>query len=321
MARAGLKTGSPLNELSPATEVRSIFSGIHRGFSTAICWSPMFGNMALLLAIYPGLDWLDVLPLGLVSALVLTLVGYGLNRMHTPPSRDSSEFECNAGATNTTNVLYSIIPVVGALFVFFGLVLVLRQLLSTSVPVAIIILAPITALTWASLEKFSAMPTTSITVVAHDAFQRFPSMASEAALFMSAGFASAVLASALPPTVVAAIAGSVQGNIAGGSLMLMSTIILLAFCGVHPVLTSLLLANTLTPLAMGIPTLVHFSAIITGWGIATAASPFTILSFIISRSANTTPFEVSLIWNGAYSIVGVLAMALILSGLAAVGAL
>src|SRR5690606_37158074 len=55
----------------------ALFTAISRSFSAATLWSPTFGNMVILPALYPQLAWSSVLPIGVgmaVATLLLSMV-------------------------------------------------------------------------------------------------------------------------------------------------------------------------------------------------------------------------------------------------------
>ena len=62
----------------------SSFSAVTRGYAAVSLWSPMYSNMSIVLAMYAGAHWADVLPVALAITLLFVVLGVVLDRLLGP---------------------------------------------------------------------------------------------------------------------------------------------------------------------------------------------------------------------------------------------
>lgn len=88
-----LMMAAPADEASNKERTATVIA-VTCGFSAAGFWSPVYGNMVLLLALYSSLRWIEIFPVCVVLAQITLLVGVVDNRRRqsasVAPMADSS---------------------------------------------------------------------------------------------------------------------------------------------------------------------------------------------------------------------------------------
>ncbi|HEY8607851.1 MAG TPA: hypothetical protein VIM12_12120 [Noviherbaspirillum sp.] len=271
---------------------------VTRGFTAASYWSPMFGNMAILLALYPSLRWVEVFPLGVLLAQCTVPVGIALNRW-----RFRGKTEPAGTEQAPPGFARAAIPLLAAMLGFLGLVLVTGSAAGISTTATIVLLGPGTALliNIAMAERGRRIPDGLRRL--GDDLRLYPNLASEALLFLGAGCAGSIMGDAFPAAWVQWIGESVRGTPLLAIAFLMSAIIGAALAGVHPVLTAVFLASTITPQVLDLPPILHILAILNGWGLSASLTPYSVLSLTASRYAGTGLYQISLGRNALFALV------------------
>lgn len=287
-----------------------VATAITRGFSAAIFWSPMFGNMAILLALYPSLGWTQVFPLGLLMAQLSILVSMLMQRTRV------SEGPAGDIAAPERPGIASLAPLLASIALFFAMVLTTSTQLHIPITAAIVLCAFPAA--YVLLVAMSAGPhrwCVGARKLAQE-IRQYPSVVSEATLFMAAGCSGTILAAAFPANWAALLGGWLTGSPLMGICALMLGLMVLSVVGIHPVLTAVFLASTFTPAQLALPPIVHFCAVLTGWGLAASLTPFSVLSMMASRYSRLSIYRVSFGENWAFAAVFTAVSAVILTAAA-----
>ncbi len=274
---------------------------ITRGFTAASFWSPMFGNMAILLALYPALQWSDVFPVGLAVAQLTVLTGVLMHRFSRHPVPTAA-----APATPDPELKGAAISLLLAMLGFLGTILATSSVLGVSITASIVLLGPVFALV-INMGKAQAGKRVrqAIAQVREDAGQ-FPRLSSEALLFAAAGCAGTIMADAFPAGWVQWIGSAFGGMPLFGIGFLMLGIMGLALAGIHPVLSAVFMASTITPQVLSLPPLVHCAAILVGWGLSASLTPYSVLVLTASRYSAFTPYQLSVERNWAFALINCL---------------
>src|SRR5690606_22273121 len=233
----------------------ALFTAISRSFSAATLWSPTFGNMVILLALYPQLAWSSVLPIGVGMAVATILLSMVVDhrRLKTRPRPQVSQDD-----TVPDDVLRTAAGVMVALLVFFGASLGLAEWLELPISAGISMLAPLVAFglhfVLGGRERSAAQAWRGFRADA----AMLRSFAPEIMLFLVAGCGGTVVAESIPREWIIAAASVVSSHPTLAVLSLMLSIITLSCIGIHPVLSVVLLSTTFTPEALQLPLLPHF---------------------------------------------------------------
>jgi len=288
----------------------ALFTAISRSFSAATLWSPTFGNMVILLALYPQLSWSAVLPIGGGLAVATILLSMVVDA-HRLKSRPRSQASVDDAVPD--DVLRTAAGVMVVLLIFFGASLGLAEWLDIPISAGISMLAPVVAFglhfvlgghersmssAWRGFKADAAM---------------LRSFAPEIMLFLVAGCGGTVIAESIPREWILAAASAVSGHPTFAVLALMLSIIILSCIGIHPVLSVVLLSTTFTPQALNLSLLPHFGALLAGWSIASTLAPFSMLSMTASRYAGISALRISTGCNWLFGTIAIVLAAIFLT--------
>lgn len=263
---------------------------VTRGFGAAGFWSPVFGNMVTLLALYPSLVWGDIFPVGLALAQITLLVGFMLSRQERAAARAAKP----AGSgTSVAELLRDGLPLLIPMLFFMGLLLTVSRSLGIVVSAAVVMLAPLTALLFHLATGHTGRRWANARDNLRETASTYPRLASEALVFMAAGCAGSVMAAAFPASWAQAIGALLAHWPFFAHAFLLLAIMGMALAGVHPVLSAVFLASTITPELLNLPPVTHMAALLTGWGLSAVLTPFSVLSLTASRYAGTSLYDIS----------------------------
>jgi hypothetical protein len=273
---------------------------VTRGFTAASYWSPMFGNMAILLALYPTLRWIEVFPVGVLLAQLTLPVGILLHRLR---ARRGVGGEQDMVLAAPSGFLRAALPLAAAMLAFLGLVLLTGSATGISTTASIVLIGPWIALLLniAMADRGRRIPQGLRRLV--DDLQLYPNLASEALLFLGAGCAGSIMGDAFPATWVAWIGAAVHDTPPLAIAFLMAAVIGAALTGIHPVLTAVFLASTMTPQVLNLPPMLHILAILTGWGLSASLTPYSVLSLTASRYAGIGLYQISIGRNALFALL------------------
>lgn len=303
---------------APSTEAKSegrtaTVVAVGRGFAAASCWSPVFGNMAILLALYPTLHWIEIFPVGLAVGQMTIVVGALLN------GRAGGAAALAAAAaprTPAAALLRNALPLLISLLGLLGLIMLASRALHIVISAAIVLLAPLVSIAFHAATGRAGRRGADGLAGLLRSMANFPTLASEALLFMAAGCAGSILAAAFPQSWIAAIGGVLGGHAFLGLAFLIAAILCTALAGIHPVLSAVFLASSLTPQVLDLPPITHMAAILAGWGISTSVTPFSVLSLTASRYAEIGLYEISLGRNWRFALANAFVACVLLTGAA-----
>jgi hypothetical protein len=301
-----LVMAAPNQETSSSERTEAVI-GVMRGFGAAGFWSPVFGNMVILLALYPTLDWIEIFPVGFLLAQITLLVGLRLNRMEAQRADGSAPAAAPAsGRRNAGDVLLDGLPLLMAMLAFMGLILTASKLFGIVISATIVMLAPLTALAI----HLALAPTGRRWAQAvgnlRESAANYPRLASEALLFIAAGCAGSIMADAFPDAWTQQIGAALNGLPFLGLGFLVVAIMGAALAGIHPVLSAVFLASTITPEVLALPPVAHMAALLTGWGLSAVVTPFSVLSLTAARYAGTSLYQISFGKNWLFAVLSAL---------------
>lgn len=305
---------------APSTEGKSesrtaTVVAVGRGFAAASCWSPVFGNMAILLALYPTLSWLEVFPVGLALGQVTIVVGALMNLAalsRLPPAVPVPP----GSLTPISTLLRSSLPLLISLLALLGLIMTASWLLHIVISAAIVLLAPLVSMLFYATTGRAGHRVADGVAGLGRAMENFGALASEALLFMAAGCAGSVLADAISMSWIAAIGAALSGHQFFGLAFLVAAIIATSLAGVHPVLSAVFLASSLPPPVLDLPPITHMAAILAGWGLSANMTPFSVVSLTASRYAGIGPAEVSFGRNWRFALTNAVVVCGVLAAFA-----
>ncbi|MEO8296988.1 MAG: hypothetical protein ABI574_04195 [Burkholderiales bacterium] len=293
----------------------ALFNAITRSFSAAVLWSPMFSNVSILVALYPGLTWFTVVPLSFALGIVVMGIGLLVDRWR--PDRATAVAEPDRPAP-ADPLWPALLPMAAAMGGFLAAVILLSWVAQIAAIGAIVMLAPVGAVVVNALQASGPGRLMQGVADLRDDYLRMPMLAGEVTVFLAAGCGGAVIASAVPVAWTAAIAALVSHSPIVASLALTSTVVGLAFLAVHPVLSVVLVVSCFPPELLGLPPVPHLCSILVGWALASCVSPFAMVSLMASRYSGLPVSEVTVRANRWFALLCLAASAIGLGGYAMV---
>ncbi|MGE0097394.1 MAG: hypothetical protein AB7S86_03510 [Hydrogenophaga sp.] len=300
----GLAGVSMLMDMASKGEVQaeedrlSMLAAIMRSFAAATMWSPMFSNVTILLALYPGLSWATVVPLCLAMAAASIVLGT-LLEMRRLRHRTLSPPVPMARAP-----LYrALLPMLAAMALFLAAVIALAHALQVAVVAGIVLLIPLAVLVLHALQAQGPKRLAQARQRLHEDYLKLPALAGEVALFMAAGCGGTVIASVIPDAWTTAIGAVLATSPFLACFALIALVIGLAFLAVHPVLTVVLVGTALPPAMVGLPVTVHMSTILVAWGVASYATPFSMIALMAHRYSGYSVTTVTVNLNRGFAVI------------------
>ena len=276
----------------------SMLAAIMRSFAAATMWSPMFSNVTILLALYPGLTWATVVPLCLAMAACSIVLGTLLEM------RRLRHRTLAAPLPMPRAPLYrALLPMLVAMAVFLAAVIALTHALQVAVVAGIVLLIPFAVLVLHALQAQGPAPLAQARQRLFEDYQKLPALAGEVALFMAAGCGGTVIASVIPPAWTMAIGSVLATSPFLACLALIAIVIGLAFLAVHPVLTVVLVGTALPPAMVGLPVTVHMATILVAWGVASYATPFSMIALMVHRYSGYSVTDVTVKLNRGFALI------------------
>jgi len=282
---------------------RRMLLAIQRGFVTTLTWWPLTFAMVMSLAVVPGSRWEGALPYCLVAAFLLGATGWALDTLFkprnvTPPPRQP----------NPRGAWRSLLPLLGLLLLLIVLVGGLQATTGLRTVAVVMLVVPLLSFAWIALQKKPPFPQNEFTASIGGRVQNFvrrelPAYAPELVLLMCAGYIG-ILASALLAPLVH------EGLLGGGHLSPLVLIGVLWFVpiagqlGMNPIL-SVTLVGPLLPHAeqMGVSPDLVVLALVSGWALTGASSPFTATNMLVGKFGGVSPLRAGLVWNGPYTLL------------------
>jgi len=193
---------------------------------------------------------------------------------------------------------------VGGIFLsLFVPMILLVEAAGLPIPIAIGVIGPLHAIVWLGRIRHAASPGTGSLPAAGRSLlaevrAHFPALRGEVLLFTGASLFGSGLAigigglgSALPlPTGDAAIPAIIVLVVAGGVL------------GLHPVIPLIIIGEAFPPARLGLPADVMAVCLMSAWGLATVASPFSAIALFIARLLGVSVWTAAWRWNAGYAL-------------------
>jgi hypothetical protein len=296
-----------------AQDKLSSFSAVTRGYAALSLWSPMYSNMSIVLAMYPGAHWAGVLPVALVVTALFTVIGIVLDRLSRPHQPASAA----TSAVMATDIVSEGWPVILGMLGFLAfMVLTSRGL---RLPISAVIIAGAPAAAWwlnARMLRSDRSASRAAARLMMCDMNVFRGMAGEVMMFMASGCAGTVVGNAIPSAWTATIGSTVAGSPELACLTVSTAIVLLSAFALHPMLSAVIVGASLGPALLGLPELAHLSAVLVGWGLAIIVTPFSVVSALASRWSGIPVLVISLRANAVFVLLALGSSATLLGLLA-----
>lgn len=280
--------------------IKRMLLAIHRAMVSTIPWSPLSFSVTITLIMMPDIDWPHMVVPGIVTGVIMSSVGWALDVIFKPAP---------VGPMRTRQIVegswFSLWPLLLLLVLLAVMLLGLNTLTGIRIPGVIIVVAPTLAIGWLTLQSrgrgvFRKVVRRVGAYVSAD----LPLMKNELLVLMMAGYVGSVggaLAAPFATTVTIDISALPSVVLL---LAMVWTVPLVGQLGIHPLLTvSVLFPMMPTAAEMGVHPSVVATAILAGWGLASASTPFTATAVLVGSFANTSSSVVARKWNGPYALL------------------
>jgi len=288
---------------------RRMLTAVQRGFTSTLPWSPLAFASAITLTVVPGASWSSAVPLTLVSALILVVVGWALDAIIKPHlSAPPPSIEPVQGQWfRVMKPFYLLLAVL--------MVSILTVHFVTGVRIFGVVMAliPIISLVWIMLQHYHAGSSVRIVGQVAKSFtlEDIPSLKNELTIMIMAGFIGSLGAAVVIP-----LADGANLSLAAVPTWLLLLCVFWSIpitgqLGMNPILTVSLFAPLLpAPEVLGLNPAILICAITSGWALSGATSPFTASVLLIGAFGKVSPKHVGLRWNGLYALTSAVVLSL-----------
>ncbi|MFB5663649.1 hypothetical protein [Alteribacillus sp. HJP-4] len=289
------------NTFDPSFLARAYFVG----FSTAMGWSPYFGSVALTL-LYLDLSFSEYVLFGLMLMVLQLVTGNAVFFLFQKKNITIEEKPLRT--EKPVNIVPVLLKIVAMLCAMIGTLVWLESVTNLPMLLLVGLTCVIIPLLWAVLlrqwERF------------REDFLKFFHMIeygvnTEIVLFLSAGLFGAALADSPFSTVIRRMLEAMSSiSFLLVAVIIIVFVIMLAFIGVHQIITIPILAMQISPEMLGTDAVTLAVVFLLAWFLSAIISPFNAITIFIANAVHRSTLTVGLRWNGLY-IVGMFLIGMI----------
>ncbi len=286
--------------IDPALERRQL-SALLRGFSWFVLWAPTSLAQAVLLLLFPGVNWPILLALGLGTAILMILLGRVLDRHEW---RHAGQI---AGIDGQETPRRSLAVVALVCVSLIGGTVALSAVAGFSIAQALMLVAPTITLLWFVWQAAPFAETSALQRTAEFGsvlVRAAPSLLRTAVALGLSGFIGRAAALVLPTEQIAhwldlsslspwIFLAALPVLITLGGQVALSPILLVVFFGELVYQLPVLPAD---------PTLIVYSLSF-GWALSMSASPNATATLLVSAICRIPPTTLTWRWNGRYALL------------------
>lgn len=296
------------NALVRGIRTRRMLLAIQRGFVTTLVWSPLTFSLVMSISVVPGSRWQDTVPYCVVASVLLGVAGWALDTLFRPRNVAPQPRQ-----PNLPGAWKSLLPLLGLLVLLIGLVGSLQAATGLRTVDVVMFVVPVISIAWISRQMPPSSPSPEFPTGLRGRLATFvqrelPAYAPELVLLMCAGYIGALGSALLAPLIRSlwSASGAVDPHVLIGVLWLVP---LAGQLGMNPILSVTLIGPLLPePAQMGVPPSLVVLALVSGWALTGASSPFTATTMLIGRFGGVSAHRAGLVWNGPYTLVSGLAL-------------
>lgn len=283
-------------------------AAIHQGYMTTGLWSPAWASMVVVTKTL-NLEWLKIIPLGIVLALGSTAISLVLLKLNL---NRSGEKYLNLKPDLGVSVNWKRINTLIGLLLGLILTIVIFDYYTNW---QILVIIPIVALLYPIccallMKKTPQLKSGFINYYDKTLFR----IKNEIILFTAAGF----LGKSLELSGIAKLIPQLLPSwlISYPFLLLfflMSIMVVASLFGIHPVVSGSALVGAINPAALGLSVMVFAFTILSGWSVAILVSPFSAISLITSGLTGIPSWDIGLKINGVFGLIILTIFSLVLT--------
>jgi hypothetical protein len=281
---------------------RRMLLAIYRGFAVMNCWSPLNIMTAVVSTAVPAAPMRLLLPVAFVAAQVMLALGWLMDRIGAGTSADAARMLGRTGGWTVHLGLVALVLLVMALAE--GVAALFHVSLVTGVTLSV----PLVGLAWVGVQSARCGARRGAALVLRR-MRRFvrhlPGFRAEATVLGASGFVGVALAGIMPVPMLTEILSGLPHVLVP---MLVPVLLLITGqLGLNPVAVVALLGVAVpNPVALGVSPSVLALSCMLGWGIAVNMTPLSASAITTARWAGVSPWTVSTIWNGAFTMLALL---------------
>ncbi len=281
---------------------KRMLMAVLRGFALLPLVSPMGVGIAIVLASMPTLSWVQLYPYTFMAATMIFLLGWLSDYLAGPRM-----------AVRLSGIERpSLMPLLRFTFMLTGLVAVVfgcAWLLQVRLPQAVLVGVPLGTLGWLAVQ-LRGMGGLGLRPALALVSRRLPTVlggiGNEVVVMGAGAYLGKLSVSLVGPEVLAGLFGLGSASAASLAMLMM---VMMSLLGLNPIITATFLASAVSQLEileLSLPTMA--TAILVGWALAVACSPFTASMVILSRVTGLSSGHIGPRWNGRFVGCCLLAM-------------
>ncbi|KAA0013550.1 hypothetical protein F0A17_04065 [Billgrantia pellis] len=276
---------------------RRMMLALLRGFALAPLISPMGIGVAVVLSNLPQLRWLDLAPYVIGAALVIFLVGWGVDHLTGPHPVDRK-------ATLPTPSLAPLGRFCLLLLAIVSLVFLLAWTLEVRLPIAALLGAPLGALAWLAWQRRRlgalGIPAAFASLQRQLPWLLTPS-ANEVVVLGAAGYLGHLCVALIDGESLGPLMTILEPLGAANAVLAMLSVVALAQVGINPIVIVTLLVGLLPTLPIDeLTPAMTGASLMVGWALALMSSPMTASMLILSRFTGVTSARIGYRWNARF---------------------
>lgn len=286
-------------------EIRQAAIASLRGFNSTAMWSPLSLTPLVVTALVPGITSQALIPAGLVCAAITLTIGFLVSRhqdREVETARDSEPLEAPVRMFGPVPV--ALLRILLLVATMFAAILAVSKAANASIAVTVTLVIPAFSLAWMLLQSRGDVVRCVRGPIASLVFRVWPAQSPEVTLMAAAGFASPVIAAAIPSE---AIAGWLKSNSVHPALigvMSFLAVFLGGLIGINPLIAIAVVVGIVSdPASLGLDIAYFAMVLIVAWSFTAQLSPFTASTLLCARLYNTTSFRIAFVWQRLFAII------------------
>ena len=298
------------DQKNPNLRIRHTMALIN-GFGSASSWSPFFIGMIVVLVALPSLSWVDIGPLGMITAITIISTSWVYDRLVLRSADLSIK---NKKPIPLSNLNLS--RIIGIILSLIITVLFLVEFSEISIPIALGLIGPPYSIIWYSLiDQSNTQSLFKAHSLIFNVLTNLPTLRNESIVFVAANIFGVGISSIVPTsdlsTAIITILPSADLRIFAIILFFLCTSAL----GFHPVIIVISLTAILPPDALGLPDWVIGVTYASIWGLSTMVSPFSGTTLLMARIIGVPAHIIGWRWMLPNSVINGLVIAIIIISL------
>lgn len=277
---------------------RRMMLALLRGFALAPLVSPMGIGVAVVLSNLPELRWLDLAPYAIGAALLIFLVGWGVDHFTGP--HPAVRRQAALPAPSLAPLGRFCLLLVGIV----SLVFVLAWGLEVRLPIAALLGAPLGALVWLAWQR-RRLGALGVPAALTSLHRQLPWLlapsANEVVVLGAAGYLGHLCVAMVDVESLGPLLGMLAPLGVVNAVLAMLMVVLLAQLGINPIVTVTLLVGLLPTLPIdGLTPAIIGASLMVGWALALMSSPMTASMLILSRFTGVASTRIGYHWNARF---------------------